>query len=248
MRELIYWLELQRSQWYSRDKLLAIQSRRLRKLLDHAYRRVPFYRRLYGERLNYEADPSTILKELPPVDRWTLVNTPLSERTASNINLAKCLPRRAAGTTGEPVTILETKGSAAYWKALYLRRLWACGVRPGDKIMRTLPTIPAAGINFFSTGILKGLSRLNLRFINMSRSVEENVAMLLKFKPDVLIAQPSDLVTIERRCEQLGAEVAVKTILTTGEVLTPAVRRRFEQAFNATTYDSYSTVELGNIA
>lgn len=250
MRDLIYWLTLQRSQWYSREKLFDIQSRKLGVLLKHAYEKVPFYRELYREKMAKitQIKASEILRDLPIVDRRTLADTPLAERTATNIKPEKCLARRTAGTTGEPLTILETKDSAAYWRALYLRRLWSYGVRPGDKLIWLLPSTPATSIRFFSGGILGRLARLDLHFIDMSRNYNENLMVLLNYKPDVLIAQPSDLASIMRKCEELHKKVTVKTIITAGEVLTESFRKRIEYFFDATVYDSYSTVELGNIA
>ncbi|MDW8073855.1 MAG: hypothetical protein RMJ28_06450 [Nitrososphaerota archaeon] len=250
MRDLLYWISLQRSQWLSREKLLAIQARKLGKLLRHAYEKVPFYRELYAGKMvdRSNASASEMLKDLPIVERRRLADTPLAQRTATNIIPSRCLPRRTSGATGEPVTILETKDSAAYWKALYLRRLWAYGVRPGDKILRILPATPASSLSFFSGGILGILGGSDIRFADISKKVKENVTLLIDYKPEVLIAQPSDLLSIIKKCEELDLKITVKVILTTGEVLTHAVRRKIEQTFSARVFDAYSTVELGNMA
>src|SRR6266545_7450403 len=46
---LEYWQRLEKLQWASGDELEAFQLQELRRLLDHAWRNVPFYRRRMDE-------------------------------------------------------------------------------------------------------------------------------------------------------------------------------------------------------
>ncbi|MEM2485334.1 MAG: hypothetical protein QXH32_01480 [Candidatus Caldarchaeum sp.] len=252
VRDLVYWLMLQRSQWYSRENLARIQAKKLGKLLKHAYEKVPFYRGAYRDMFTEDLgeNPLTVLKKLPLVSRRMLAETRLELRTATSINPAKCLKRHTSGYSGEPVTILETKESAAYWKALYLRRLWAYGVRPGDRIMRTLPATPASSISFF-TGLpnpIGMLQKRRIKFVNLSGGIKSIAAQIRSYKPNVLLAQPSDLVALTRVEEGGKFDHSIRIILTTGEVLVPETRRLIESFFNCEVYDTYSTVEAGNIA
>jgi len=145
----MYWLTLQRSQWYKPDKLFKIQERKIRRLLRWAITEVEFYRELYQIKdVSQINKDKRLLQRLPILTREVISNTPLNKRTASSIDLRKTIKRTTSGSTGIPVTILETRSSAAYWQALYLRRLWAYGVRPGDKVLRMLPSVAPAGIKF----------------------------------------------------------------------------------------------------
>ncbi len=243
---------LQRSQWYDRDKLARIQAKKLGKLLKHAYERLPFYRELYRDVFTEHLgeNPLTVLKKLPLVSRRTLAETRLEFRTATSVNPAKCLRRHTSGYSGTPVTILETKGSAAYWKALYVRRLWAYGVRRGDRIMRALPATPAMSIGFFTGYVnpLAAIQRIRIEFLNLSEGIKLNAEQITAFRPKVLIAQPSALSSLARVAEERRLNLSIRTIVTTGEVLTPETRRLLENSFNCDVYDTYSTVEAGNIA
>jgi phenylacetate-CoA ligase len=170
LRALAYWAMLQRSQWYGVDKLLKIQDRRIRKLLNHAVKEVEFYRKLYSSTTISEDDSGLeLLNRFPAVTRKMLAETPLEKRTANSVNLNKTLKRTTAGSTGIPIEILETKSSAAYWVALYLRRLWAWGVRPEDKILRLLPAVPAKSINYFMRRTLLDKKYKTCRFTTRNR-------------------------------------------------------------------------------
>ena len=59
--------QLLRSEWYTLDELKALQSRELRKLLDHAYRHSPYYLRNFEERALTPSAirPSTISRSFP---------------------------------------------------------------------------------------------------------------------------------------------------------------------------------------
>jgi phenylacetate-CoA ligase len=63
-----------------------------------------------------------------------------------------------------------------------------------------------------------------------------------------MISQPSSISAIMRKLEETSLNLSFKIIITTGEVLTPSTRRKIQDRFGCDVYDSYSTVELGNIA
>ncbi len=241
---------MQRSQWYRAEKLLKIQERKLSKLLDKAVREVELYRELYRSNDLGIRNSQELLQRLPILTRKMLSDTPLQRRTAASVNPNKALKRTTAGSTGIPVTILETKSSAAYWLALYLRRLWAWGVRPGDRILRLLPTLSAANIRYFmGENPLNRLFKKGVRLLDMRSGI--NIQLLRKIiesRINVLLTQPSTLLAIIKIMEENDVSLSFRIVVTTGENLTPAVRKKIQDTFNCEVYDQYSTVELGNIA
>jgi phenylacetate-CoA ligase len=247
LRALAYWAMLQRLQWYGVDKLLKIQDRRIRKLLNHAVKEVEFYRKLYSSTTISEDDSGLeLLNRSPVVTRKMLAETPLEKRTANSVNLNKTLKRTTAGSTGIPIEILETKSSAAYWVALYLRRLWAWGVRPEDKILRLLPAVPAGSINYF---MRRTLLDKNIKLVDLQQGIDTSLlSKISKYGVNVLISNPSTLLAILKKMEESNNTLSFKLVLTTGEILTPLMRKTIQDKLNCEVYDSYSTVELGNIA
>jgi len=242
---------LQRSQWYRGEKLLKIQERKLRTLLNKAIREVEFYRELYRSiDLSSSRNAHGLLQRLPIVTRKMLSDTPLQKRTAASVDSSKTLKRTTSGSTGTPVSILETKSSAAYWHALYLRRLWAWGVRPGNRILRMLPATPATSIGFFiGENPLDRLFKNVIRLFDMSAGIDRQfLGKIIESNATVLIAQPSTILAIIKKMEENDVSLSFKIVATTGEVLTPTMRKKIQDTFHCDVYDQYSTVELGNIA
>jgi len=251
LRALAYWVQLQRLQWFRAEKLLKIREKKLRKLLNKAVKEVPFYRELYHAiDVSKYGDTYELLQRLPIVTRKMLSDTPLQKRTAASVDHSKTLKRTTSGSTGKPVAILETKSSAAYWKAIQLRHLWAYGVRPSDRILRMLPATPAASIRFF-----RGDNPLDRLFKNVVRPFDmgpgidaQFTAKIIESRANVLIVQPSTLLAIIKKMEESGVSLSFKIIVTGGENLMPATRKRIQDTFHCDVYNLYGTVELGNIA
>jgi phenylacetate-coenzyme A ligase PaaK-like adenylate-forming protein len=83
LRTLAYWALLQRSQWYGAERLLKIQERKLRRLLDKAVREVEFYRELYRSVDLGSRSARVLLQRLPILTRRILSETPLQRRAAA---------------------------------------------------------------------------------------------------------------------------------------------------------------------
>ncbi|RPH33175.1 hypothetical protein EHM92_08350, partial [bacterium] len=70
--------ELEASQWYSREQLEELQSRKLQALIRHAYQNVPYYRDLF-DRLRLRPDDIKApadLKKLPVLEKEAVRNCP----------------------------------------------------------------------------------------------------------------------------------------------------------------------------
>lgn len=94
----------------SRRNVERYQARALGRLIDHAWRRVPFYRRrleLHGLRPEDIRAPADLAR-LPPVSRRELQEAALSDRMASGVELTECVSYETSGSTGEPLRIVRT--------------------------------------------------------------------------------------------------------------------------------------------
>ena len=116
--------------------------------------------------------------------------------------------------------------------------------------MRMLPSVAPAGIKFFiGRNPLEKFIWQDLRLLDMSPGIDSSfLKEIAKLGIDVMISQPSSISAIMRKLEETSLNLSFKIIITTGEVLTPSTRRKIQDRFGCDVYDSYSTVELGNIA
>jgi len=130
--------ELERTQWWSREQLLDLQSRRLRELLQHACEKVPFYRRAFEDSGLTPADINTAsdLSALPVLTRSD-VRRHSAELQAAGYSGGSRFVARTAGSTGEPLAFFTTPEDRYSWGfARSLRALGWSGFRLGDSSMQ----------------------------------------------------------------------------------------------------------------
>ncbi len=113
-----------------------------------------------------------------------------------------------------------------------------------------LPAVAPASIKFFiGRNPLEKFIGQNLRLLDLSLGIDSGLLKeIANLGIDVLISQPSSISAIMKKLEETSLDLSFKVIITTGEVLTPYTRKKIEDRFGCDVYDSYSTVELGNIA
>src|SRR5690242_511855 len=120
-RTLAWLAELQQTQWMDRSRLEEYRFRRLRRLLDHAYAHVPYYRRIFDE---HDVPPHRIqsfddLRRVPYLTRddfrthfTELMPTPQVPRSRA---------WSTGGSTGRPVTLMIDMDRMAFSDAARLR-------------------------------------------------------------------------------------------------------------------------------
>lgn len=112
---------LERSQWLPAQDLRAVQAGELRKLLNHAYANVPFFRRRFDEAGLKPRDihDAGDLSRLPVMDRPATIAS-VTERTAT-AGATVDVKKATSGTTGMPLTIGYNIDSDHWRKAVRLR-------------------------------------------------------------------------------------------------------------------------------
>jgi phenylacetate-CoA ligase len=126
---------VEETQWRSRHEIDAIQAGELRRLLDHAYANVPYYRRLFDEAGLKPTDirSAADLSRLPIIDRAEAIRS-VSERTAvagARVDIQKA----TSGTTGMPLTIGYDWGSDYWRQAMRMRGYGWAGYRIGRRAL-----------------------------------------------------------------------------------------------------------------
>jgi phenylacetate-CoA ligase len=239
---------LDRTQYASLDALHALQTHGLRRLIDHAYKYVPFYRERFD---NAGVVPSDILlpedlAKLPILRRADLQGR--NDRVA--INSTTYIARQTSGTTGEPLMFGFELDSEHWRHALRLRAYEWAGFRPGDKAIHfwgaRYPTPPP-----WRTRAKQALDRRMHREHHVPCDVmsEEKLAETVRLIRDV---QPQVLVCYA----QAGAELAryinrndLRTwtslpVISGAEQLLPRDRADLEAAFGPRVFDTYGCREV----
>ena len=244
--------ELNRTQWYSGDQLRALQWEKLRILIDHCYRNVPFYRRRFDDMGLRPGDIRTLedYAKLPPLtkDEVRFNQTDLSDQTTRR-RVEHC---RSGGTLGIPLTLVRDSLASAYARAAELRGFGWFGIRKGDKQVRIwgVPLDPKAARRERRKDFL--LNRIRLSTFDLApESVRAYFETMRRFKGRYIYGIPSVLFTICRIMKDLGLDgkvLRVDFVVCTSETLYPHQRASIQETFGCRVIDEYGCSEIGLIA
>jgi phenylacetate-CoA ligase len=125
------WRALERSQWFSPDRLAAMQSEKLSALMEHCWRHVPYYRRIFesqGLRPQEIGDP-TSLRRLPYLTKQ-LYRSNFRE-LRSTVHPDRLVKRSGtSGSTGESLFFLVDLERNSERVAALCRHTGWCGLPP----------------------------------------------------------------------------------------------------------------------
>lgn len=231
-----------KSQYWSEDDLIAFQNRKLQELINHAYKNVPYYYELFNE-LNLK--PSDFqkkndLKKLPILTKEKIrLNIKNGKLLAKNINQKDFIYNSSSGSTGEPLQFYLSKSADSMKKASAIRGWNWMGYKLGDKFIK-VSQIPRKGR---LKKIQDSIIRSYYLFIPQldDNHFHKIVESLIHYKPSVLRCYPDPLrflsVYIKKNKIKLSG---IKSINTTGSILTPETRELAENVFQCKIYDSFS--------
>ena len=106
--------ELEESQWWPRERIKELQSQRLRRLIEHAHARVPYYRALMNERGLRPCDiqSASDLQRLPLLTKDTVRTRP-TNLLAEGFPGSELRAGTTSGSTGIPLTFHGTREDQA---------------------------------------------------------------------------------------------------------------------------------------
>ena len=247
---------LERDRW-TREDLLVYQDARRRALIRHAVQRSPFYRETLGPDAE-EAEPG----DLPTLPKARLmeefdriVTDPrlrlgnlrpfLADADAGALYLGEYRVFSTSGTTGVPGLFVYSQPEFAEWAAMFVRAFVRLGMTPETRIVG----IAAPSALHLSQQIVAAIQagRTGSPSIAVTTPLDEAVAALDAYQPEVLVGYPSMITLLAE--EQLGGRLAIapRVVLTTSEVLTDDAAARIEAAWTAPVQGYFST-EVGVIA
>ncbi len=134
--EILYLRRLLRNQWLTPSELRDLQEDKLRRLISHAYDRVPYYRRLFDSAKLKPADIRGLpdLMKIPTTSRAQLLDRPLEDITARGIDLRRCRVMTTSGTTGVPFKTYFRRKDLTRVNLGWARTYLAHGMRIRDRI------------------------------------------------------------------------------------------------------------------
>jgi len=240
---------LSRSQWWSAEELEAYQRTRLRTLIEHAGRRIPYYRELFEE---HGIRPEHIqtqqdLKIVPPLTKETIRRN-LDKLVDPTLPPSRLQRIETGGTTGLPMPIFQhrTEVEAREWAFVWRSWQWA-GFRKADRraILRGSrfpPSRTGERRCWASNPVHKAV--VFSSFCMRDEELHTYSRVLRRFRPHAIQAYPSSLHLMTRFFRNNGIPpVPLRCLLTSSETLHPYQRVEIEAYWGAPVFDLYGNAE-----
>jgi phenylacetate-CoA ligase len=237
-----------------RERIERFRDRKLRRLVRHAYARVPFYRELFDrngvrpEEIRTAAD----LHRLPVISKRDFLGRPLEEILARGNDPASLVLRSTSGSSGVPFTIRRSPREEDLLRTLFLRIGYYYGFRPWLKHAKIV--YPREGkraedkLRAFTRDTLERMNLFRLRPIDCRLPPEEIHAQLAEYQPDFVSGYSGTLARVARLNDPKNRAYRPRVVVTGSEVLTPSMRRDIEEGFGARVHDTYGSHEFTRIA
>jgi len=249
-----YYQLYKKTQWYSADEMMDFQIRKLKKLLDHCYRNVPYYTKVITERQidikNFET--LDVLLQFPILTK-EIIQANYDEFTPLNNDKIKGVKiSQTGGTTGN---ILFKRNDS-----LTRSSIWGSYKRYEDwmGLTKHKKTLILMGGHVQKSNLKNKFRTIITRFLENSVSVDiyntseetiEKIINLLQTYNFVQIrSYPQFLFSLAQNLEKKELSFNVKSISTTAEPVMPEHRHLFKKVFNTDVFDQYGCGEIGGIA
>jgi phenylacetate-CoA ligase len=228
-----------------RAELQALQLERMRWSLNHAYERVPHYRKKFDAAGVKPSDLKTLadLARFPFTTKADLRETyPFGMFAVPMDQVVRI--HASSGTTGKPTVVGYTAKDIDTWSNVMARSIRAAGARPGDKVH------VAYGYGLFTGGLGAhyGAERLGLAVIPLGGGMtERQVQLIADFKPEIIMVTPSYMLAIADEMERQGLDPKRSSLrigIFGAEPWTHEMRKQIEARTSLQAIDIYGLSEV----
>jgi phenylacetate-CoA ligase len=263
MLHRIVWdyLTVRRSHRLRGRELAELQGWKLRSLVHHAYRTVPFYHDAFVKRA---ITPDRIrsaeqLRLLPVLTRQDIQDNYPHRMLSSRRSTAGTVIRHTSGTIGRPLEIAWDKEDCDRNTARHLVMAQSLGLSFLDKTVDILylgPEKPEPSKTPEMSRLRKILIgpiatpmifTLRSRKTGFRRSVLEVEKELLSLRPAAIYSRPSYMRRLGSHLDREGKKLRVGKILAGGEYLSNSVRKELEGYFDSEVFNGLGAQELGTL-
>jgi len=244
---LVQFVSLLKNHRKQPEEIRSIQERKLRKLIRHAYDKVPYYRELFNSNKIEPQDIQTLkdLETIPLTSKKQLQDLALEDKLSEGIDPLRCKSFSTSGTTGIPLVSYFTPHDSTLKNLSWIRTFKLNDLKPWHKM--------AAFIGQKQTKKKRswyehfGLWRR--REISSWKSTEDWVAEILQWKPDVLIGYVMTLRILAEAIQDKRIEgIKPKMIFHSSALLDSYSQAYIESVFQTKVTDIYGSDEAGCIA
>ncbi len=236
----------------TREDIAEFRDRRFRKLVRHAYKNVPYYKKLFD---NYGVDPSTIrtaedLARIPVSSRTDIQLTPIRERIARGVDPGKLIVRKTTGSSGQCLEVMRTWTEEQKLNLMRWRAIRGYGLKRADVI--AVPRIPIGRHHrdyALPRRMADAIGFYRKQLIDLS-TIEDASRILILRDPEVIMGWPTILGDLAPKWKAMRTPgiCGPKFLISGGEMLAPHVKKRITENFKAPVYDMMGAHEFSLLA
>lgn len=239
--------ELKKNQYLSPEKLRDLQEERLKRVVEHAYRNVEYYRGLFDKAGLKPEDIRGLddLQKIPVTTKEDIQGLAPEQLTARGYDLGKCVVKHTSGSTGHPLKIFFSPEERDFQILLNLRILMENGLGLGDRTVYIINPhrFPKSKYWFQQLGILRR------EYLSVFDFPRKHLDYLKRRRPEIIYGYPSNLTLLALAMREEGnAGIRPKAVFSVAEALEPKARETIDSVMGAPTCDILGTIELGDIA
>ena len=227
------------------DELRALQLKRLRSTLQHAYANSSVYRTKFHAAGVHPDDCKSLsdLAKFPFTTKKDLRDSyPYGMFAVPRQQCARI--HASSGTTGKPTVVGYTKNDIDMWADVVARSIRAGGAQPGDLVHVSY------GYGLFTGGLGAhyGAEKLGLTVVPFGGGqTERQVQLITDFKPDIIMVTPSYMLAIAEEFERQGMNSANSSLrigIFGAEPWTNDMRQNIEARMGIDAVDIYGLSEV----
>ncbi len=245
--QIKFFNSMRKNQWKPYSSLRKCQTNKLRKLIDHAYAHVPFYKELFDSNHLKPEDIRQIedLEKIPVSTKRNIQDAPLDDITSQIHNRSKCVMIRTSGSSGTPLEIFYAKNDFSRLNMNWLRPLLAHNVKPWHRKMEiTGPHNISTSKNWYNyLGLWKS------RAISVFNTPQEWLDLLNSYKPDILYGYSGSLKLLAQHVRKGDlSHSSPRFIFGVSDLVDQECRELVLATFQKKLIDLYGSAEAGCIA
>jgi phenylacetate-CoA ligase len=249
-----YYDTLQKTQWLDMSQTRELQDEKLRRLVRHAYRNVPYYRAkmkelgLRPEDIRGQED----LHKLPMLTKADVRKHLYFDILSENHDKAEVLKITTSGSTGEPFVCYADRAQLEFrWAATLRAQEWT-GYRFGDPCVRLWHQT----IGMSKSQIMREHADAfftNRTFIPVFELSDQNLDRMIETiegtRPTLIDGYAEAFDFIAHYLKSRGKlDVRPRAIMSSAQTLPEPSRKLIEEAFGCKVFDKYGSREFSGIA
>jgi len=246
--------ELEKIQWDPLEKIRQYQWQKLKALLNHAYKNVPFYQKRFKQ---IGATPEDIksfedFAKLPFLTKKDIREN-FSDICACNLSKRDFIRMNTGGSTGEPLIFYVDRRRIGYDRAAHLRARRWWGIDIGEKEI----VLWGSPIELSTQDKLKDIRDwlFNTRLLSafkMSEAMMFKYAKIIKkYKPKHIFGYPSSIYLFSQFLKKHNidlSDIGIKVIFVTADMLYDFQRKTIQETFQCPVANGYGGRDSGFIA